>query len=450
MANIETLRKGGKRGPALVPREAEKSLLFQAVTGKAELRMPPNGSLTPPEVEVIRKWIDSGAVWPKKTARGHWAYQPIVKPPLPQVLHPEWVKNEIDAFVVAGYETRGLRAVPLADRATLFRRLAYDLIGLPPTRQELELFMYDTAPDSYENAVDRLLGNEQHGVNYARYWMDLLRYVDVDEHMPAQSGLYRWREWIIHSLNRDLPYDQFVKAQLMGDLIEDPTAVFATGFLARGAEVEKDEKRSLAFSAVETASSAFLGSTVGCAKCHDHMFDPIRQADYYGLKAIFDPVVIEKRVLAGPEEQALYSEALAHYEKRQKELQQRLDLFLEPFKEKLQSERIGELPLNVQAALKLPEDRRTPEQKKLADDYAPIIRIDRDKYKEVMTVEQIRIYDGLRTPLEKLVKPSDLDNIWIVREDEELAKQKSHILETGEPDRPKDEVLLANENVRFW
>jgi hypothetical protein len=440
MASGETLRKGGKRGPAVVPWKSQESLLFQAVTRKGELKMPPTGALQDTDIEIVRKWIDAGAVWPNKQASLHWAYRPITKPAIPQVEHPEWVANEIDAFVVASYEKRKLRPVALADRSTLLRRVTYDLVGLPPSPEELALFLHDATPHAYAKVVDRLLGNEQHGVNYAGHWMDVLRYADVDEHMPAQSGIFRWREWMIHSLNRDLPYDQFVRMQLMGDLMDDPTAMFATGFLARGAEVEKDEKRSLAFAAVETATAAFLGATVGCAKCHDHMFDPIRQADYYGLKAIFDPVVIEKRVLAGPEEQALYKAALDNYEKRQKELQQPLDEFLAPFREKLQGERIRAFPPNVQEALKAPEDKRTPEQKKLADDYAPIIRIDPPKYKEIMTPEQIRTYDGLRKPLEDLAKPQELDNVWTVHEEEELAKQKSFILDTGEPDRPKDEV----------
>ncbi|MFN8006652.1 MAG: DUF1553 domain-containing protein [Terriglobia bacterium] len=211
-------------------------------------------------------------------------------------------------------------------------------------------------------------------------------------------------------------------------------------FWLEEAETEKDEKRSLAFAAVETAGPAFLGATVGCAKCHDHMFDPIRQADYYGLKAMFDPVVIEQQVLAGPREQALNQLALDHYQKREKELQKALDDFLTPYKERLQGERIHQLPQDVQEALKTPEDKRNPAQKKLAEDYAPIIRIDPPKYKEIMTPEEVKVYDGLRTPLLALAKPADLETFWTVREDEKLAQEKSHILETGDPDKPKGEV----------
>jgi len=440
MANSETLKAGGKRGPAIVPRKAEESLLYQAVRRTGELKMPPSGPLQEKEIEIIREWINAGAIWPVRKETDHWAYRPVVKPTVPTVKHPELVYNPVDAFIVSEYEKKGLFPQDAADKPTLLRRVAYDLVGLPPTSQDLDYFLSDNSPKAYENLVDRLLENEQHGVNYASHWLDVLRYADVDEHMPAQSGIYRWREWVIHSLNRDLPYDQFVKAQLMGDLMNDSTAVFGTGFLARGAEVEKDEKKSLAFAVVETAGPAFLGATVGCAKCHDHMFDPIRQADYYGLKAIFDPLVIEKQVLAGPQEQALYKLALDHYEERQKELQKSLDKFLVPFKEKLQGDRISQLPADAQEAIKTPEERRTPAQKKIAEDYAPIIRIDPPKYREIMTPEQIKIYEGLRTPLLALAKPADLETFWTVREDESLAKEKSHILDTGDPDKPKGEV----------
>jgi Protein of unknown function (DUF1553)/Protein of unknown function (DUF1549)/Planctomycete cytochrome C len=436
----EALKKGAKRGPAIVPWKSAESLLFKAVSRTGELKMPPAGPISEGEVEVIRKWIDAGAVWPNKQAELHWAYRPVQKPQVPTVKRREWVANEIDAFVVAEYEKKNLRPAPLADRAALLRRVSYDLVGLPPTPAELALFVSGSSPNDYEKVVDRLLANEQHGVNYTRHWLDVLRYADVDEHMPASSGIYRWREWMIHALNRDMGYDQFVKMQLMGDLMDDPAAMFATGFLARGADVEKDEKRSLAFAAVETATTAFLGATVGCAKCHDHMFDPIRQADYYGLKAIFDPVVIEKKMLGGADQLALHAMAVENYERRKKELEKPLDEFLAPFKEKLQGERIRTFPPEIQEALKTPEEKRTPQQKKMADDYAPIIRIDTPKYKEIMTPEQIRIYDGLRAPLQDLAQPAEPENFWTVRENEELAKQKSFILDSGEPDRPKDEV----------
>jgi len=250
MASGESLQKGGGRGPAIVPGKPDESLLYKAVTRSGELKMPPGGPISEKEVALLRQWIEAGAHWPQKRQAAHWAYLPIAKPAVPAVKNRQFVFNPVDAFVVAAYEKQGLPPAPLADKGTLLRRVTYDLIGLPPSAREVALFLNDSSPQAYEKVVDRLLGDEQHGVNFARHWLDVLRYVDTDEHMPAYTGIYRWREWVIHALNRDLPYDQFVKSQLLGDLMDDPAAMFAVGFLARGAETEKDEKRLIAFSAV--------------------------------------------------------------------------------------------------------------------------------------------------------------------------------------------------------
>jgi hypothetical protein len=167
--------------------------MYQAVRRTGELKMPPSGPLQEKEIEIIREWIDAGALWPVRKETDHWAYRPVVKPTVPTVKHPELVYNPVDAFIVSEYEKKGLSPQDVADKPTLLRRVAYDLVGLPPTSQDLDYFLSDNSPKAYENLVDRLLENEQHGVNYASHWLDVL-YADVDEHMPAQSGIYRWRE----------------------------------------------------------------------------------------------------------------------------------------------------------------------------------------------------------------------------------------------------------------
>ena len=195
-----------------------------------------------------------------------------------------------------------------ADRRTLLRRVSLDLTGLPPTLAEQEAFLQDLSPDAYEKAVDRLLASEQHGVRYGRHWLDVLRYADVDENMIAAPGIFLWRDWVIRALNDDVPYDQFVRAQLIGHrsatrtrisafgerhrVEPRPDDLFALGFLARGAVLRDGADHSeLPIAAVETVSTAFMGLTVGCAKCHDHMYDPIKQSDFYAMKALFDPLV---------------------------------------------------------------------------------------------------------------------------------------------------------------
>ena len=216
-----------------------------------------------------------------------WSLKPVVRPVLPAGLE----FNPIDRFLNAEHRKRGLKATAPADRLALLRRVYLDLIGIPPTPAEQEAFLADQSADAYEKVVDQLLANEQHAVRYARHWLDVLRYADTDERMTAAPGIYLWRDWVINALRDDMPYDQFVQIQLTGRRSNErtqmsatgyrskkeprPGDMFALGFLARGTG---ESPQDLAISAVDTVSTAFMGMTVGCAKCHDHMFDPISQA----------------------------------------------------------------------------------------------------------------------------------------------------------------------------
>ena len=240
---------------------------------------------------------------------------PLVSPDVPS----NGAQNPIDAFLNADYQAKSLQPAGAADKATLLRRVYLDLIGIPPTPAEQDTFINDTSSSAYEKVVDKLLANEQHGVRYARHWLDVLRYADVDERMVAAPGIYLWRDWMINALNDDIPYDQFVRVQLTGyrtatrtqisatgyrsKLEPRPDDQFALGLLARG-QVLRDGKdgQELAISAVETVSTAFMGLTVGCAKCHDHKFDPISKRDFYDMKALFDPLTVRKLYLASPQD----------------------------------------------------------------------------------------------------------------------------------------------------
>ncbi|HWY85539.1 MAG TPA: DUF1549 domain-containing protein, partial [Gemmataceae bacterium] len=232
-----------------------------------------------------------------------WALKPVVRPAVPTGLTSS--PNPIDAFIAAAYKAKGLTPAGAADARTLLRRVYLDLIGIPPTPAEQDAFLSDPAADAYEKVVDRLLASEQHGVRYGRRWLDVLRYADVDERMVAAPGIHFWRDWVINALNNDLPYDQFVRAQLTGQrstvrtqmaaigvrtrLEPRPDDMFALGFLARGAVIrDNKDSEELSIAAVETVGSAFLGMTVACAKCHDHLYDPIKQRDFYAMKALFD------------------------------------------------------------------------------------------------------------------------------------------------------------------
>ena len=269
-------------------------------------------------------------VFAKRAAR-LWSLQPVLEPAIPAGVTPS--HNPIDAFIGEVYKQKGLHPAVKADKLTLLRRVYFDLIGIPPTIAEQDAFLHDDSPNAYEKVVDRLLADDQHGVRWGRHWLDVLRYADLDgldgSVMPAASGIYLWRDWVISALNHDMPYDQFVRAQILGnrygpETVTDPGGhrnrvegpvedTFALGFLARSAVERSDKDQNIPISAVETISTAFMGVTTGCAKCHDHKFDPIRQKDFYAMKAIFDPLVLKKVMLATPAEIFAQGQKLDEY-----------------------------------------------------------------------------------------------------------------------------------------
>ena len=393
---------------------------------------------------------------PAKPAPRLWSLQPLSRPPVPSVAG---VTHPVDAFITAAYSKHGLKPLPPAGSRTLLRRVYLDLTGLPPTPAEQDAFLNDPAPDAYDKLIDRLLASDQYGVRYGRHWLDVLRYADMEENMYAAPGIHYWRDWVINAVNTDVPYDQFVRAQLTGyrtgrnlvNVFGQRTKVerrlddlFALGFLARGAvSREGKDLGELQISAVETVSSAFLGMTVGCAKCHDHMFDPIRQRDFYAMKALFDPLVIKKQTLATPAEMVANGRELEEFEKQKGVVEQPMEALIAPYREKLSAERVAMLPADIQVVIRKPDKERTPAERKIADDYFPVLRIDPDKIEEVMPEAEKKRYKDLRTQLNKitgevrraLVKP--LPSFWTVEADRSLERERTYILTSGDPERPE-------------
>lgn len=311
---------GGKSGAAIVPGQPAASLLLTAVGYQdASLQMPPDGRLTETQIADLRRWIELGAPAPTDTAspstpgrttsprtidieRGRqlWAFQPPRQRPLPTVSDTHWPQTPIDYFILAKLDTAGLKPAERADKLTLIRRATFDLTGLPPERAAIEAFLADTAPDAYTRLIDRLLNSPHYGEHWGRHWLDVARYADsngLDENI-AHGNAWRYRDWVIASFNGDLPYDEFVRLQLAGDLLQaaEPSErhrqLIATGFLALGPKVlaEVDETKmemDIVDEQIDAVGRAVLGLTLGCARCHDHKFDPITQADYYALAGIF-------------------------------------------------------------------------------------------------------------------------------------------------------------------
>jgi len=294
---------------AIVPGKADESeLIARIVSDDPEEVMPPPATgkrLTAGQIETLRRWIDQGADW-----EGHWAFLPPQRPPLPEVRGSGWVRNPIDAFILARLEREGLTPAPEAERATLIRRASLDLLGLPPSPAEREAFLADPRPDAYERLVDRLLASPHHGERRGRAWLDLARYADSNGYsIDAPRSIWKYRDWIVDALNRDLPFDQFLTDQLAGDLRPGATLDqrVATGFHRNtpinqegGIDVEQFRVESI-IDRTNTTATAFLGLTLGCAQCHDHKYDPITQEEYYRLFACFNNADEPEMAVATPE-----------------------------------------------------------------------------------------------------------------------------------------------------
>ncbi len=302
---------GGDSGVVVVAGKPAESRLIEAIRyTNPNLQMPPSGRLPEAEIDVLAKWIEMGVPDPREEVmassgpvgmsiedgRDFWSMQPVADPPLPMVSNSVWANSSIDYFVLEQLEAKGLRPAAEADKRTLIRRVTLDLTGLPPTKEEIAAFVADERPDAYIRLVDRLLASPQYGVRWGRHWLDVARYADsngLDENL-ALGNAWRYRDYVIDAFNSNKPFDRFLVEQIAGDLIPSANreTQTATGYLVLGAKVlAEPDREKLTMDTIDeqidAMGKAFLGLTLGCARCHDHKFDPIKQKDYYALAAIF-------------------------------------------------------------------------------------------------------------------------------------------------------------------
>jgi hypothetical protein len=325
------LLTGGDSGPAVTPGKPDESLVVEAVRWES-FEMPPKGKLSDDQVAHLVKWVEMGAPWPAESdspktdgpatydwdkLRGeHWSFRPVVKPPLPEVKQGDWPRNDVDRFVLAKLEKAGLAPAPPADPRTLIRRIFFDLVGMPPTPAEVDAFVEEVKDDrgtAVKKLVDRLLESPHYGERWGRHWLDVARYSDGHGGFLDNAALpqaWRFRDWVVDALNRDMPFDEFVRLQIAGDLIGDRQAVVATGLFALGPTYRSDggDPDSVAQAKAETLSDrvdtlgrGILGLTLACARCHDHKFDPLPQADYYSLAGVFNNTRVQETPIAPPE-----------------------------------------------------------------------------------------------------------------------------------------------------
>lgn len=329
--------QGGDSGAAFDAQTPEKSFLWIRITAAPdeEHRMPPEGSrLNSEQLSKLSRWLAHGAPWPEKSvlqspqvaARDHWAFQSVQAPVVPSVTNKNRVRNEIDAFVMARLEQENMTPAAEADRITLLRRVALDLTGLPPSPDDVDQFLKDSGPDAYERAVDRLLSLPTYGERWARPWLDLCHFADTDGYLTDQKRpvAWRYRQWLIGALNRDLPFDQFTIEQLAGDLLPEPTQeqLLATGFLRNtlsnregGADLEEYRVEQIV-DRTRIVGTAWLGLTVGCSRCHDHKYDPLTQKEFFQLYAVLDQADEVNLPLPLPGEKEAFDAAYAEYRRK--------------------------------------------------------------------------------------------------------------------------------------
>lgn len=294
----EALLKGGDTSPAIVPNKPGESLLIKAIKHvDDDIKMPPDKRLPDETIAAFEAWIVAGAPWPESKSGGfqtkrHWAFQAVTRPAVPETRNPE-IRNAVDGFVVQRLQEAKLALSPQADRRTLIRRATFDLHGLPPTLEEIVEFENDDAPDAYERLIDRLLASPQYGERWGRYWLDLSRYADTKGYVFTEDRnypfAYTYRDWVVRSLNEDLPYDQFLIRQLAADLLPEPERTAnlpAMGFLTLGRRF-LNNINDIIDDRIDVVCRGTMGLTVSCARCHDHKYDPIPAADYYSLYGVF-------------------------------------------------------------------------------------------------------------------------------------------------------------------
>lgn len=373
--------KGGDNGPAYKAGHSSESLLIQAVLGthpdlsRMPYKKPP---LTENQIALLKSWIDQGAPAPSDEhpeANSHWAFVPPRRAVPPDVAQKDWIRNPIDCFILARLEKEKIKRSPEADRITLIRRLSFDLIGLPPTIPEVECFVNDSSPEAYNRLVERLLASPHYGERWARHWLDVARYADSNGYsIDAPRSIWKYRDWVIEALNRDLPFDQFAIEQLAGDLLPDATIEqkIATGFhrntsINEEGGIDKEQFRIESIvDRVNTTGTAFLGLTIGCAQCHDHKFDPIAQKEYYQLFAFLnnaDEPILE---IATPAELARRDAQRAEIKKLKEELKayaDGLDAKLSDWETTLTEEARGKLKAEILDILKITADQRDKKQK---------------------------------------------------------------------------------------
>jgi hypothetical protein len=468
----EGLLKGGSRGAAIRPGDADESLLYRLIAGEEKPRMPMGEELSEYQIALLKQWIDKGAIWEDgETAgqgdkenvyaslkpitaeqRNYWAFRSPSRPQVPKVKNPSWVRTPIDAFVLAKLEEKGLRPSPRAGKRTLIRRVTFDLTGLPPTPEEINAFVTDKSADAYGKVVKRLLESPRYGERWAQHWLDVVRFGETNgfELDAEREQAWRYRDYVVKSLNDDKPYDRFIAEQIAGDEL-DPNSFemrVATGFLRAGPQHVVAGNQDLAVNRQEWLTevmfgmgNGIMGLTVGCARCHDHKFDPIPQADFYRLQSFFaaSDNYDFKRPMKG-QEQAYGAAVKAHGEKLKPILDQ-IAAIEKPYRENLTAAKRAKLEPQFARALAKEEKLRGDEENRLAKAAENMLEIKWNELVASLSPEDREKRAALRRQAHdvELYAPDPLPRALAVADTLDPIPHMN-ILKGGDPHRPGDEA----------
>jgi mono/diheme cytochrome c family protein len=454
----ESILKGGARGPSIVPGSAEKSLLYRLVAHKEEPAMPLGvGKLGDDEIAVIAQWINSVSASKAVTAaetipvrqpgysvtdkdRQFWSFIKPVRPEIPEVKNRSWIRNEIDAFVLSKLEQNGLQPSPPAESRILLRRVYFDLIGLPPSPEEMDEFLKDPSDTAYAKVVDKLLASPHYGERWGRHWLDLARYADSGgyEFDVDRPHAWRYRDYVIRSFNEDKPYDQFIREQLANDQFKpaDPEALIATGFCRNGPTVDNADNEETRMDELDdmvtTTSSTFMGLTVGCARCHDHKYDSIPQRDYYRMQAIFFPFQKTDRVLVSQEEVEAHAARQKEIDGLIKPLKAKIAVIEKPIREKLLADKVEFHVRLAEMSNGLEDKTREQYREETAKRFARDVNIQPEEIEALLSPADLKARKELQDEIEKINKtrPKPLPSAMGVTDKE--APAKAHLLKRGD------------------
>ncbi|MFO1020846.1 MAG: PSD1 and planctomycete cytochrome C domain-containing protein [Planctomycetales bacterium] len=498
LTSREDLLRGGDRGEAVTPGKPAESLLIQAIQYKeGDLRMPPEGKLKPDEIAKLTRWVESGAAWgavspaPKPvapgvkpdyfaTAKKHWAFAPLpVSVPVPMTQERAALRGDVDAFIQAALEEKQLRMSPEASAQVLVRRVYFDLLGLPPSPEEVAAFVQDRSSDAYEQLLDRVLGSPHFGERWGRHWLDGAGYVDVyggdNDAAIIKFSENRWlyRDYVVKAFNEDKSYDRFLVEQLAGDELVpwkqaeafDPATkelLIATGFLRMSADDTNenelntmDIRYGVLHRTIETTCNHLLGLTLQCAKCHDHKYEPLTQKDYYQFQAIFQPALNPDHWLQpGPRQLAeippavkqRYEQSNTRIDEQVTRFRSQSDALCKPYEEKLQQEKLKNIPEQVRAdtlaAVNTPADKRTEVQKYLAEKLGGQLKVNPQEVIAALSSADRQRRDDLSNLLKILEGQKKSWQHWQVVYDVS-EPTPTRMLKRGNPFSPGEEVAPA-------